>query len=208
MIVDEHELFLYGVRIILSRSGAISVVSESRYGLESLAKYRESQPEVVIIGINAPRYDGRETVRLLHDESPEAKLLVLSDSEKPFIEVIKLGAKGFLLKNVGLEVLIDGIQSVKAGKKFLLEDFIVIPPGEQERTMKTATGEEVLLSAREKEILRLIISGMRTNEIAEALDVRAGVVSYQIRVLLKKLHVKTRREAAIRAYREEFRQEE
>jgi two-component system, NarL family, nitrate/nitrite response regulator NarL len=208
MIVDEHELFLYGVRMILSRSGEVSVVSESRYGLEALVKYRESQPEVIIIGINAPKYEGQETVQLIHKESPEARMLVLSDSEKPFIEVIKSGAKGFLLKNVGLEVLMDGIKCVKTGKNFFLEDFIFMPMGEHEKSMKTPTGEEVKLSQREKEILRLIMSGMRTNEIAEALDVRVGAVQYQIRVLLKKLHVKSRREAAIRAFREEYRQDE
>lgn len=208
MIVDEHELFLFGVRMILSRSGEVTVVSESRYGLEALVNYRESQPEVIIIGINAPNYVGQETVRLIHNESPEAKMLVLSDSEKPFIEVIKLGAKGFLLKNVSLEVLMDGIHSVRDGKTFLLEDFIFMPSGEHEKSMKSATGEEVQLSGREKEILRLIMSGMRTNEIAEALDVRVGAVQYQIRVLLKKLHVKSRREAAIRAFREEYRHDD
>ncbi len=208
MIVDEHELFLYGVRMILSRSGEITVVSESKYGLEALVKYREFLPEVIVIGINAPNYIGKETVRLIHHESPEARMLVLSDSEKPFIEVIKSGAKGFLMKNVGFELLMDGIKCVRTGKKFLLEDFIFEPSSEHERAVKSSTGEEVTLTTREKEILRLIMSGMRTQEIAQALDVRVGKIQYQIRVLLKKLHVKSRREAAIRAFREEYRPDE
>lgn len=207
LLVDDHVLFRKGVEAVLATRPEIEVVGEAGDGLQAIDLAQESMPDVILMDINMPRCDGLEATRRIKGEMPHVKIVMLtvSDDDKDLFEAIKAGAQGYLIKDLKAHLLFDVLDALARGDTPLssamatkiLQEF-------QEPAQPTAEMPEPVdsLTAREIEVLELIVEGRSNKEIAEALVISESTVKNHLRNILEKLHLRNRIQAAVYAVRQ------
>ncbi|OQY18119.1 MAG: DNA-binding response regulator [Anaerolineaceae bacterium 4572_32.1] len=204
MVVDDHPLFRRGVVATLNAQPDMQVVGEASNGYEALERVRELVPDLILMDIQMPDCDGLEATRLIMDEMPYARIVMLtvSDDDQCLFEAIKAGAQGFLLKNLEPEDLAEMVWGVFRGEapisrttaSRILREF-----GRQARGENISLAD---LSAREREVLGLVAQGLSNQEIAQSLTVSVHTVKNHLRNVLDKLHLENRVQAAVFAVRQ------
>ena len=203
LIVDDHNLFRQGLTRILEDYPQLNVVGQAADGGEALAMVDTLQPDVVLMDLNMPVLSGPDATRRLSASHPATPVIILTVSERDadLFDDIKAGARGYLLKNVGMAELLDAVQRVHAGEAIiapamaghLLNEFRkVAGPGSAE----TLPVEVDDLSEREVEVLRLVAQGLPNREIADALSLSEHTVKSHLANILAKLHLRSRAHAA------------
>ncbi len=207
LLVDDHPLFLTGLRNLLLARG-LTVVGLARDGQEAVEKTRSLRPDVVVMDLNMPVCNGLEATRAIKTEMPEIRVVVLtvSEDEESLFEAIKAGASGYLLKSLDA----DQFCSLLTG---LLRDQAPLSPGMAERLLtefarsaSPATdegqgGPDEILTPRQWEILCLVADGLVYKEIAAALNLSPKTIEYHMTQILQKLQVDSRAEAIAYAER-------
>ncbi len=207
-IVDDQTLVRRGIRSLLELAGDIEVVGEAADGEEALTMIGRNCPDVVLLDVRMPRKSGVDVLRDLQalPDSPPAILLTTFDDDEALLDGVKAGAKGYLLKDVSLEVLTEAIHTVAAGGT-------VIRPAVTEHVLRglrhTRRDFDALsppdpLTKREVEILRLMAGGYSNREIAEALGTAEGTVKNHASSILSKLGVRDRTRAVLKALEQGF----
>ena len=174
LLVDDHSIVREGVMRLLALSVEADVV-EAKSGREALAVFRAEKPEVVILDLNLPGSGGLDLLRRLLIEDPKVKVLIFSMHTTPLYvaRALQAGAKGYVSKSAGAEELIDAIQQIVAGGKYvekeLAADLAVSVLGSDE------SGKP--LSARELDIMRLLAKGKGLSDIADALGISYKTVA-------------------------------
>lgn len=203
LIADDHQMFIDGLRSLLEGSDDISVVGEASNGRKVLEVCDELEVDIVVMDINMPEMDGIQATRELLRRHPSIKVLGLSMyNDREYIsDILKAGARGYILKNTGKESLLNAIRTLHGGGDYLGE--------EVSRTllssfMKNTTTGEVIekLSDREKEVLECIATGLTTHEIAEQLFISKNTVETHRKNLLYKLKARNTAELVNNAYRQ------
>jgi DNA-binding NarL/FixJ family response regulator len=201
LLVDDHELFRQGLAGLIDGQPDLQVVGQAGDGLDALAQACAKRPDLIIMDIKMPICDGLEATRLIREEWPEARIVMLTvhDDEEKLFEAIKAGATGYILKNVKSADFLSGIRSALAGDA-------VLPPKLATRLLaefarlasrpRPLTEDEENLTAREEEVLALIAEGATDKEIALQLSLSIHTVKTHVRNILAKLHVASRRQAA------------
>jgi DNA-binding NarL/FixJ family response regulator len=197
-IVDDHPLFRYGLRSVLNDYSEFQVVGDASNSVEALPRIEEMQPDVIIMDIFMPNNDGIKSTSLIKQKLPHSEIIILtiSDSEDVFLNAIKAGAKGYLLKGVGILEIVDAIKRVAHGEA-------TVSPSMASRLLMQfrESGKDSSkklfndLSVREKEVLRLTAQGSSNKEIAANLFISDTTVKAHMRNILEKLRVKNRAEA-------------
>lgn len=187
LLVDDHPLVLDGIRSRLECVETIEVIGEAANGEEALAVASERNPDVVVMDINMPVLNGIDAALRFRDELPNTKLLMLSmhDSREYITNVLKAGAKGYILKDVASSEMIAAIQAIYDGKTYYSSGVTDILLNES----STSTG--VPLTDREKTILRLLAEGNSNKHVARELDISVRTVETHRRNIKRKLEVKT-----------------
>lgn len=193
LIADDHQLFREGLVNLLSSAPDIEVIAEAEDGKDATEKAMKLKPDVILIDIGMPNMNGIEATRVLKKDLPDLKIIAVSmHSDRQFVKgILEAGADGYLLKNCTYRQLIDAIESVKSGKKYLSDDITemiikgYLDPGDSE----TETYTE--LSEREMEILKLYAEGKSTREISEKLFISVKTVGTHKQHILEKLGLKT-----------------
>lgn len=204
MLVDDQNLVRQGVRSLLGLATGIEVIAEASDGKEALKVIAEKRPDVVLLDMRMPKMSGLDVLRALNDEEyfPPTIILTTFDDDELVLGGLKSGAKGYLLKDVSLEELVNGIQDVAAGGS-------IVKPAVTERLLKGLNGMETgfssleqpdPLTTRETEILRLMASGFSNKEIANSLDVAEGTVKNHVSNILSKMGVRDRTRAVLKAF--------
>lgn len=203
LIVDDHTLFRSGIKALLQRQEDFEVVGEAGDGLEGLKRAKSLQPDVVLLDLHMPGIGGREAVKLLSEEVPACNVLLLTVSEdaEDLIETIRAGARGYLLKNIETDFLLNAIRSAARGES------VVSPQMTGKLMMGVRMGKEGVaqeddkekLSPREKEIIALLAKGVSNKEMANTLNVAESTVKIHVQNILKKLHLTSRVQAAVYA---------
>jgi len=206
LLVDDHALFRRGLISLLSTQKDMEVVGEAADGLEALEKTRELMPDIILMDITMPNCDGLEATRLILDEMPYVKIVMLTVSEEEgnLYEAVKSGAKGYLLKNLEPDLLYGLIRSVAAGEAALspvmaskiLQEYAGQRVGAQEEL-----GRGQRTTAREEEILNLVVEGLGNKEIAQRLCISESTVRNHLHNILEKLQLQNRVQLAIYASR-------
>ncbi|HEX2180256.1 MAG TPA: response regulator transcription factor [Actinomycetota bacterium] len=195
MVVDDHPVWRDGIRIDLERNGDAEVVAEAADGGEAIIKAREAMPDVVLMDLQLPTVNGAEATRRIVEDSPHAKVLILSASgeEEDVMEAVKAGACGYLLKSTRTEDVVDAIRRVSRGESvfspslagMVLQEF---------RRMASKDPAEPGLTARENEVLVLVAKGYTYREIAEKLFLSIKTVQNHVQNILAKLQLHKRYE--------------
>jgi two-component system, NarL family, nitrate/nitrite response regulator NarL len=204
LLVDDHVLFRSGVKALLARQPDLEVVGEAADGLEGLKRAKQLRPDVVLLDLHMPGLAGREAVTMLAEELPEAVVLMLTVSENAddLIATLKAGARGYLLKNIDTEFLVDSIRRAARGEAVMSPQMAAkLARGLQEagRNHAPRPAEKDRLSPREREILALLARGASNKEIARELDLAESTVKIHVQSILRKLKLTSRVQAAVYA---------
>ncbi len=203
MLAEDQNLVRQGLRSLLELSDSVTVVGEVEDGSEVLDGLIKYNPDVLLIDIRMPKMTGIEALQLMQDKGITTPAIILTtfDDHQLVLEGMKAGAKGFLLKDVSLDSLVNTIEKVHQGES-------LVQPAITERIMKglssLATTQELdtpveELSPKELEVLRLMAGGYSNKEISGAIHKSEGTVKNQVSSILVKLGVRDRTQAVLRA---------
>lgn len=194
LIADDHLVVRSGLVSIVESQEDMSVVGEADNGLEAVIKYRELQPDVVLMDLQMPEIDGATAIKTIKNDYPHSRIIVLTtfDGDEDIFRALKAGAAGYLLKDAGRNELLAAIRNVYAGQKFL-------QPNVAAKLAERVYGNE--LTGREFEILEGIVDGFANKEIAAKYNITEGTVKNHINSILSKLNVTDRTQAALAAIR-------
>ncbi|MFT4844667.1 MAG: two-component system nitrate/nitrite response regulator NarL [Cellvibrionaceae bacterium] len=187
MLVDDHPLFREGVRARLSMCDEIMLVGEAENGRQLLEKLDDLRPDVVLMDINMPEVNGMDVLEIMAEKKSHTKFIILSmhDDKEYIIPVIRLGAYGYMLKDVSGDEMIKAITVVYNGEKHFSQDVAAI------LAQQDVDGSESKLTNREQLILRLISLGYGNKKIAQELNNSVRTVETHKRNITKKLNINT-----------------
>jgi two-component system NarL family response regulator len=188
MIIDDHPVVREGLSRIIVSDENMEVVGEASNGAEALEKFRKLRPDVALMDMRMPQMNGVEAIEAIRKDFPNARIIVLStyDLEEDIYLALQAGARGYLLKDSPHTELIAAINRVHAGER-------VIPPSIATRLAERVGGNE--LTARESEVLNLIVHGKSNKEIGHELGISEGTVKSHVNNILDKLDVTDRTQA-------------
>jgi DNA-binding NarL/FixJ family response regulator len=201
LVVDDHLLSRKGIVSILSAHGMFEIIGEATNGQEALEKARELMPDLILMDIRMPGGSGLEATRLIKEEMPYVKIVILSvsDDVQDFFDAIKKGAQGYLLKNMEPEYWLDYIISIVQGEAPISRD--LASKILQEFSIQKVDISNNKLSEREKEVLQLVSQGLGNKDIGKTLYISESTVKNHLRNILDKLHLQNRMQLIAFAYR-------
>jgi DNA-binding NarL/FixJ family response regulator len=197
-LVDDHQIVCDGIKALLKNVTEISIVGEASNGMEFMKEISIANPDIILMDISLPDISGIELTKQVHQNYPEIKVIILSmyTQEDFIINAISAGAKGYLPKNTTQQELLNAINEVFDGKeyyndtvsKIILENYI--SSVRKSKDQETDKDNEVL-SAREKQILKLNVEGLTNQEIADKLFISIRTVESHKNHIMQKLEIKT-----------------
>lgn len=187
-LVDDHDMFRDGVKLLLSSDNLAEVVAEARNGKEFLEKVGQVNPDIVLMDISMPEMDGIEASRIAHEKYPQLKILALTmfGDEKYYYQMIQTGIKGFVLKSAGISELIKAITEVSKGENYFSGELLYKLIQNINSNKGAVNGSSEKLSIREIEVLKLISSGLSNEDIASQLNISLATVKTHRSALLSK----------------------
>lgn len=193
IIADDHHLVRQGIRALLEDSAEVQVIGEAEDGRQAIELARELQPEVVIMDISMPRMDGvQATERILAQDTPTEVVILSMHADQYLAEqLLRAGAKGYLLKDSITEELLLAVRSASQGKTYLSPAISqsVLNALMNPDANETAQRPGELLTSREREVLQLIAEGYTNNAIADELTISVKTVEKHRSNLMSKLDV-------------------
>jgi DNA-binding NarL/FixJ family response regulator len=196
LVVDDHPMWRDGVARDLDEAGC-QVVGTAGDGAAAVRIANATRPDVVVMDLQLPQLSGVEATRQIIEAHPETKVLVLSASGEPedVLEAVKAGATGYLVKSASAAELLDAVHRTAVGDPVFTAGLAGLVLGEFRR-MSTAgpVQDDVKLTERETEVLRLVAKGLTYKQIAERLFLSHRTVQNHVQNTLNKLHLHTRYE--------------
>ena len=194
LMVDDHELLRDGIRLSLLKYEDIELVGEAKNGEEALLQCRNLSPDVVLMDMQMPRLDGIECTKAIKVTNPDTQVLFLTSFvEKELVQgAIQVGAVGYLTKGASKIELADAIRAAAVGQTQLS------PEATQALIQATKSPNNLGadLTKRQRDVLKLLITGLNNNEIGEKLFLSSSTVSYHVSEILSKLGAANRAEAS------------
>ena len=214
LLIDDHTLFRSGLKSLIQREAEswYEVVAEAADGLEGVKMMAKYSPDIILLDLSMPVMNGKETLQQIININPEQVVLMLTVSEDAtdLTECMQLGAKGFLLKNIEADFLLESIDKALNGDTVfspemtqkLLNQIIstnaaLKSPQEDSQELNANQAKIDELTNREREILAYIAAGESNKQIARSLDVAENTVKVHVQNVLKKLEVNSRVQAAV-----------
>ena len=209
LIVDAHPIVLEGLKAVLNRQSGLEVIGEAADGVEAIEKTVQLNPDIVLMDVKLPRVDGLTVLRSIQTRAPRSKVVLFAAPEHKdeFVEAMKLGCCGILLKDAAPSLIEKSIQKVHAGEIWLdsTTTAAVIRQFASPSEFPAAHGngkpnrERAQLSQREREIIVLIAQGYKNKEIAEKMFITEQTVKNHLHNVFDKLGVSDRLELALYA---------
>ena len=209
VIADDHPIVRDGLRKLLTLEDDFEVVGEASDGREVLERLQELDPDVLLLDLKMPHLDGLAALSVLQQQNNRTKVIVLtaSDDKNEFVQAMKLGCSGIVLKQTAPELIVKSIRKVNGGEIWLdshttaavMRQFA--SPGEPggPANGSTKTRERSPLSQREREIVQLVAQGFKNKEMAEKMFISEQTVKNHLHNIFDKLGVSDRLELALYA---------
>jgi DNA-binding NarL/FixJ family response regulator len=202
-LVDDQNLVRQGVRSLLDLAEDIRVVAECADGAQAVQDIPRVKPDVVLLDLRMPNMSGLEVLQALsaRNELPPTIILTTFDDDQLVLQGLKAGARGYLLKDVSLEQLVEAVRTVAAGGSLvapMVTQRLLAGVGRMQNQF-TSLEQPDPLTERETEILRLLSGGYSNKEIANSLKVAEGTVKNHVSNILSKLGVRDRTRAVLKA---------
>lgn len=212
LLVDDHPLFLRGVRLTLEDSGEFDIVGEASDGQKAITLSEQLLPDVILCDINLPGMSGLEVSRVIKRRQPQTAIIILSvyEDDEQLFNAIRAGAAAYSPKDISPEQLVEIVRQVARGNYIINENVLSKPVVarrvlNQFRELATTENEQepifAPLTNREVEILDCIARGNSNKEIARNLSISDQTVKNHITSILKKLNANDRTQAVITALR-------
>jgi len=202
-VIDDQTLVRQGICGLLGLSDRVEVIAEGDDGDRAVGIAQGQKPDVILMDMRMPRINGAEATAALRDAGIDIPVIILTtfDDHEQVLDGVRAGAKGYLLKDVSLDHLIEAIESVYAGET-------MIQPAITEALLKGLSGERnefdsssmpEPLTPRETEVIRLMAGGYSNREISQALNKSEGTIKNHVSNVLAKLGVRDRTRAVLKA---------
>jgi DNA-binding NarL/FixJ family response regulator len=190
LVVDDHWLVRHGLSLLFDSAEDVTLVGEAANGLEAVEKTRELLPDVVLMDLSMPVMDGVEATRRIVGNHPGIKVVALSSfaERRTVLEAIDAGAAGYLLKDGDMDDILRAVRAANQGESPLA------PRAAQAILSARPARQLPALSTREREVVDLVISGLRNREIADRMGITEKTVKTHLTHVYQRLGVATRRE--------------
>lgn len=200
LICDDQAIVRDGIEMLLKLERDIFVVAKAQDGAHAVELATKHQPDLILMDLKMPVMNGIEATRVIHAQCPEIKILVLTtyDDDEWVMDALRAGAVGYLLKDTPREKVVEAVRGTFAGKSFLdpnVAGKLIQQVSSPQQKISTTITEN--LTEREVEILKLIARGMNNADIAQRLHLSEGTVRNYVSVILDKLNLTDRTQAAV-----------
>jgi DNA-binding NarL/FixJ family response regulator len=191
VIAEDQKILREGLRSLLTADEDLEVVAEAENGLDAIRCAEDFTPDLILLDLSMPKMTGLSAIKEIKRRSPVTKVLLLTvhDSEEYVLKAFELGADGYCLKDAAYSELLIAIKSVLSGKPYLspgISDIVLEGYLEGRRTLRSSSSWDII-TAREREILKLIGEGHKNKEIADYLCISVKTVEKHRANIMKKL---------------------
>lgn len=202
VLIDDHTLFRSGLKALLSRQQDFVVVGEAADGLEGVKLVELVKPDIVLLDQDMPTMTGQEALAQILEIAPQMAVLMLTVSEDSdnLAECMNIGARGYLLKNINTDFLLQSVRHAVAGDSVISPEMTgkLVMRLRQGGTAATQSSADVeSLTPRERETLAWLSRGVSNKEIARAMGLAESTVKVHVQSVLRKLDIKSRVQAAV-----------
>jgi RNA polymerase sigma factor (sigma-70 family) len=205
LLVDDHIIVRQGLRMLLEQQPGLKVLAEAADGDTAVKLARQHRPDLVVMDITLPKMNGIEATKRILAAVPTTKVIALSmHSDRRFVlEMLKSGAKGYLLKDSAFDEMAEAIKAVSNGKTYLSAQITDLVVQDAVSRRKDVSGTVFsILTPREREVLQLLAEGRTTKETAAQLGVSVKTIETHRKQLMDKLNVHSVAELTKYAVRE------
>ena len=203
MVVDEHGMVRKGIVAYLKNNTDLRIVGEAQNGREAIELCEQLKPDVILMDLQMPEMDGIQATRIIRKQWAQIQIIALTSFQEraKIQDALAAGAISYLLKNVSGEDLAEAIRDAYAGRATLAQEAVqaLIQPAAESSTVSG-----VDLTARERQVLALLIQGLNNNEIANQLSVSHATAKAHVSNILSKLGASNRAEAVALAIRQKL----
>ena len=193
LIAEDQRIVREGLIALLEDESEVTIIGEASGGAEAVELFARLQPDVVLMDLQMPGVDGPEATRRIREQSPDARILVLTTyaTDEFIFKALRAGARGYLLKGATVAEIARAIHAVARGERYL---------DSRIASRVAALAHAPRLSARERDVLRLVVEGKSNKEIATALKVTERTVKFHMTSIFNKLGAENRAQAASLAH--------
>ncbi|MEW8313417.1 MAG: two-component system response regulator NarL [Candidatus Thiodiazotropha endolucinida] len=205
LTIDDHPLFRKGVSDLIDMDDTLELVGEAANGPDGLVVAKQFNPDLILLDINMKGMNGLETLKAIREQEIDSRVLMLtvSDNEEDVLTALRLGADGYLLKDMEPEDILKSIRKAVEGSLVISDHLTQLLAKALREDDKLKVKDPITsLTAREKEILQCIAQGQSNKQIANVLNISEGTVKVHVKHLLKKLNRHSQTEAAVWALKE------
>ena len=192
LLADDHKLLIDGLRSLLDKQAEIQIVGVAKDGLETVTLAQECKPDIILLDISMPRLNGLDAAAKILRETPGIKIIFLSmHADRRYIqEAIRIGARGYILKESAANEVIEAIHTVQKGELYLSHAVRELVLHEYIEWIKEGDNNSYSpLSVREREVLQLLAEGKTTKDIADMLNVSVKTVESHRKQIMDKLNL-------------------
>ena len=192
--IDDHPLFREGVGAVINAQSDMSLAGTASTGKEAIVAFRTLRPDVTLMDLRLPDLNGMDVISAIRSEFPDARVIVLTTfaGDMEVQRVLKAGSRGYLLKSMPVQQMLDAIRQVHAGKK--------VVPSEIAAALAEHLGDEAL-SHRELEVLQQVAAGSRNRDIGAKLFIAEETVKVHVKHIMGKLGANDRTQSVAIAAR-------
>lgn len=192
MVVDDHPLMRVGVSSIVNARLDMSVVAQTGSGEEAVSLFLQHKPDITLMDLRLPGMSGVDAIHSIRTRHPGAKFVVLTtyEGDEDIHRALEAGARGYIIKGMPYQTLIDALLRVHSGGRFL--------PAPVTKALESRTPDSDL-SGREREVLRHLVAGSTNKEIANLLGITEATVKCHVSTILMRLDVSDRTQAVVTA---------
>ena len=192
LVVDDHPLMRVGIAAIIDARPGMTTVAQAGSGEEAVELYERHLPDITMMDLRLPRMSGVHTIRSIRRTHPQARFVVLTtyEGDEDIHQALEAGAQGYIIKGMPYDTLIDALERVHAGGRFL--------PSPVKRALASRTPDSDL-SQRERQVLELLATGNSNKKISELLGITEATVKCHVSTILMRLNAVDRTQAVVSA---------